>query len=298
MRGLDSFGITGSEVDSVLSELFIRCNVKAMVNIYTFCDAITLNLTPEPIWSTGTWRTPYEHASLLTITSTLTPLWTLVSSHPRLAHMVAENGAPIKIEPYPGPRTQTSTWHAAAGWSDLFYELQITRNSAANPEIAYVHAGRTDDVIRLSCNEKINTSEVELALSAAIRAKFDGLTGWELDIVQVFGTNRPHTALVVQLRRTEAETGASSPERVVGGIREAVEGVNKEPKLIKEVQIDAYRRGLVVTESGELLGEGKYERIFEGTQPILSTTHKHAVQRWINVQTFEPWLEQVCETID
>ncbi|KAG8719119.1 hypothetical protein FRC08_003600 [Ceratobasidium sp. 394] len=313
MRGLNSLGITGSDVDSVLSELFVKCNVKAM-NLFGTSELGGLLLSTRPPYH---YLRPYpdippplavplfdspsstNHKFILdagecSVVSQprLVQLWTLVSSHPRLAHMVAENNAPLEIEPYPGPGPLHG--QPATKWSDLFYQVQITRDPAANPEVAYVHAGRTDDFIRLSSSEGINASEVELALSAAIRAKLDGLNGWELDIDQVFGTNRPHTALVVQLRRLEAGTGASSSERVIEDIREAVEGVNKELKLIKEVQIDAYRRVLVVTESGELLGQGKYEKVFEDTQPILSMTHKHTLQRWINVQTFEPWLEQVC----
>ncbi|KAG9102532.1 hypothetical protein FRC06_001841 [Ceratobasidium sp. 370] len=313
MRSLDSLGITGSDVDSALSELLVKCNVKAM-NLFGTSELGGLLMSTRPPYH---YLHPYPdvppplavplsdslpsadhefalHANECSIVSQprLVQLWTLVSSHPRLAHMVAENNVPVKIEPYPGPGLLHG--QPATMWSDLFYELQITRDSSANPEVAYVHAGRTDDFIRLSSSEGINASEVELALGAAIGAKLDCLSGWGLDVVQVFGTNRPHTALVVQLHRLEAEIGVSPPERVMVGIREAVESVNKELKLIKEVQIDAYKRVLVVTESGELLDKGKHERVFKGIQPVLSTTHKHTVQRWINVQTFEPWLEQVC----
>lgn len=32
LRGLDSLGTTGSDIDSLLSEFFVKCNVKAMVS--------------------------------------------------------------------------------------------------------------------------------------------------------------------------------------------------------------------------------------------------------------------------
>ncbi|KAG8712291.1 hypothetical protein FRC09_020028, partial [Ceratobasidium sp. 395] len=176
-------------------------------------------------------------------------------------------------------------------WSDLFYELQITRDSETNPETVYVHAGRTDDFIRLSSNEGINASEVELALSTAIESKLDSLNGPKLDVVQVFGTNRPHTALVVQLHRLESKDGENWSEEIVTRVREAVEDVNKELKLIEKVQIDAYKRVLVITESGDRLN-GSFGQGSQGTQPTLSTTHKHTAQRWINVKSFGPWLDQ------
>ncbi|KAG9122037.1 hypothetical protein FRC07_001755, partial [Ceratobasidium sp. 392] len=308
MKGLDSFGTTGADVDSALSELFVKCNVKAM-NLFGTSELGGLLIStcppyhylhpypdiPPPLSipvSDGASSTNHElllNTEGCTIVSPpqLVQLWTPASSHPRLAHMVAENSTLVDVEPYPGPGPMHG--QPATRWSDLFYELQITRDSTASPEVVYIHAGRTDDFIRLSSNDGVRASEVELALSAAIEAKLDGLGGWELDVVQVFGTNRPHTAAVAQLRR--AATVESPSGQVVTSIREAVGDVNKELKLIEKVQMDAYRRVLVVTESGECLSEGSYEESLKGTQPVLHTTHKHTVQRWVNAQTFGPWLD-------
>lgn len=235
----------------------------------------------------------------------LVQLWTLVSSHPRLAHIASVPGVPIKIEPFPGPGPAHG--QPATKWSDLFYELRVPLDPAnkGHPdvispdgitELVYVHSGRIDDHIRLSSEGDLSASEVESALSS----KLEGLQGWELDAVQVFGTNRPHTALVVQLQRTE--NGDITQDTVVSAVRKIVEAVNQEQKLSKETQIDAYRRVLVVTTSGEHLkvaedgdwGTKVEQSISKCGDLVLSQTHKRTLQRWKNAQKFEPWLEQVC----
>ncbi|QRV82054.1 AMP binding enzyme [Ceratobasidium sp. AG-Ba] len=310
LKGLDSLGITGSDIDSALSDLLVKCNVKA-INLFGTSELGGLLKSdgppyhflhpypdiPPPIaipFSEAEPSMKYtfdSHIGDYTIVTQpqLVQLWTLVSSHPRLAHMVAENNAPLKIESYPGPGPAHG--QPATKWSDLFYEFKITRGSNSEPETIYVHAGRTDDFIRLSSNEGINASEVELALGAAIRAKMDNLEGWELDVLQVFGTNQPRMALVVQLRQVGE---GSPPNEVVASIRTAVNSVNQELGLIEEVRLDPQKRLLVVTDSGECLNDSRYSDRFKDPGPTLSTTHKHTTKRWINVEKFDPWLEQIC----
>jgi hypothetical protein len=228
-------------------------------------------------------------------------LWTTVSSHPRLAHMAAQNEAALTIEPYPGPGPAHG--QPATKWSDLFYELRIPHNPSytggvdGETETVYVHAGRMDDHIRSSSSGgDLNAFEVETALSTSIRSKLEDLVGWDLDVLQVFGTNRQHTALVVQLRRIGSEDSdeASLHETVVTNVRRAVEEVNHELNLPEETRIDTYKRVLVVTESGQCFNEEGNEGASEDDRLTLSTTHKHTVQRWRNAQTFEPWLKRVC----
>ena len=233
---------------------------------------------------------------------------TLVSSHPRLANIASFPGVPIKIEPYPGPGPANG--QPATKWTDLFFELQIPLSPADKnhpdvispdgiTELVYVHAGRADDCIRLTTGDDLNAADVEMALEVALRSRFQTLEGWELDAVQVFGTNRPYTALIVQLQR--ADTGVCTEEVVAEAIRQIVPAVNQE-KLTKATEIDAYKRVLVVTTSGEHVRmapdddwDAQVEQYLSKCgDMMLSQTHKHTLQRWKNKKKFAAWLEHVC----
>lgn len=265
---------------------------------------------PPPLTVTMSGDGSDAHEDSDTTQRRLVQLWTLVSSHPRLASIASVPVIQINIEPYPGPGPAHG--QPATKWGDLFYELRIPLDPANKhlpdvlspdggvTELVYVHAGRADDHIRLSCGEDLNAFEVETALGVALRAGLEGLDGWELATVQVFGTNRPHSALVVQLQRVADE--GSAAEEVVQTVREAVKAVNQQQQLPKEAEIDAYKRMLVVTTSGEHLKIADDENwntqveqsISKCGDLTLSQTHKHTLQRWRNVKKFEPWLDQVC----
>ncbi|KAF8595949.1 hypothetical protein BDV93DRAFT_528329 [Ceratobasidium sp. AG-I] len=323
ITNMEKVGITGSDIDEELSDTFVRNGVTAM-NLFGTSELGGLLLGTRPPYH---YLRPYPdvppplafpmsesgsdtHEDGSGIQRRLVQLWTLVSSHPRLKSFASVPLVQLNIEPYPG--AGAAHGQPATKWGDLFYELRIPLDpedkdhpdiispDGGVTELVYLHAGRADDHIRLSSSDDVNAFEVETALGVALRSQLESLEGWELDTVQIFGTNRLHTALVVQLQRVG--DGGSTADAVVQAVREAVKNVNREEKLSKETEIDAYRRTLVVTTFGEHLkvaDEANWNTQVEQSVSkcgdlILSQTHKHTLQRWKNVKKFEPWLEQVC----
>jgi hypothetical protein len=218
-------------------------------------------------------------------------LWHSVSTSPALAHLVAQGGVPLKLEPFPGEGPHHG--ELAINWGDVFKEVRVA--SRIGSETVYVHLGRADDQIRLGVSgmANINASAYEFQLRSAIESHLGGRSGtcgdrWILDAVQLFGSNRPCTSLVVQLRPSSQEEGSGLNEDLLQKLCSSVEEVNEKLKLGPRIRVHHGKRMLVLT-SDSVHGPGA-ERL-QGEFPRLMVTHKRTLQRWRNVQTFKPWLE-------
>lgn len=127
-------------------------------------------------------------------------LWTSVSTSPRLAHIAARGGVPIKSEPYPGEGPCHG--ELALHWGDVFREVRVPKPRAeGETEVAYLHLGRDGDMLRidLDADHDISASQFEAQFRSSLERRLAKLGGWHLEAVQIFGNNRPNTALVVQL---------------------------------------------------------------------------------------------------
>lgn len=161
-------------------------------------------------------------------------------------------------------------------------------------ELVYIHLGRADDHIRISSyGDDFNASEFEAELRSLLEPRLAGLGDWRLDTLQVFGSNLPRTALVVQLR------GEKIPdEALLHSLREGVKSANVKLNLTGPLKVDPYRRMLVVTRDANgsishgvsYAGAGVINASKWGSLWLLQT-HKHTLRRWRNVKAVEPWLD-------
>ncbi|KAG8718168.1 hypothetical protein FRC09_013064 [Ceratobasidium sp. 395] len=307
---LESMAVTGTNVDQELSDLFVKCNIKA-TNTFGNSELGGLlsgsrppynYLRPTP-GAPSPLIMPYDHDTKLSTTDgqlthpRTVQFWTLVSTHPHLSHNLVQGNMPVDIEPYPGPGPEHG--QPAVKWGDLFHELHVPLDSPAadgsTTEVVYVHVGRENDYIGTSDGRGLSAFEVEAAISQVLETDLQRIDGWSLDAVQVFGSDRPHTAAVVQLRRDEDRT--FSTEQVVSVVQKAIVDTNEKLKLPESIRIDAYSRLLIISSAGERIGpsptktEGKATTKPDGT---LALTHKRTIQRWKNNQTFGEWLDEVC----
>ncbi|KAG8784629.1 hypothetical protein FRC12_018463 [Ceratobasidium sp. 428] len=325
---LESMAVTGTNVDQELSDMFVKCNIKATVCLISTVSQNMISfhlpkntfgnselggllsgsrppysyLRPTP-GAPPPLIMPYDHDTKLSMTEgqathpRTVQFWTLVSTHPHLSHNLVQGNMPVDIEPYPGPGPEHG--QPAVKWGDLFHELQVPLDSPAaegsTTEVVYVHVGRENDYIGTSDGRGLSAFEVEAAISQALEMDLQRIDGWDLDAVQVFGSDRSHTAAVVQLRRDQDKT--FSTEQMISVVQKTIVDTNERLKLPESIRIDAYSRLLIISSTGERIGpsptktEGKATTKPEST---LALTHKRTIQRWKNNQTFGEWLDEVC----
>ncbi|KAG9127067.1 hypothetical protein FRC07_000790 [Ceratobasidium sp. 392] len=306
---LESVAITGTNVDQELSDLFVKCNVKAtntfgsseLGGILTGARPPYNYLRPTP-GAPLTLITPYDDTKHNTnedqsAHARTVQMWTLVSTHAHLSQNLVQGHMPVDIQPYPGPGPEHG--QPAVKWGDLFYEIRVPLDSPApdgsTTELVYVHIGRENDYIGTSDGKGLSAFEVEAAITRILETELQRTGGWTLDAVQVFGSDRPHTAAVVQLQR-DGDQGYST-EQLVSAVQKAVIDANEKLELPESIRIDAYNRLLIISSTGERIGpsptksEGKVAMKPNST---LALTHKRTIQRWKNNQRFETWLDEVC----
>lgn len=206
--------------------------------------------------------------------------------------MAARGGVPLKLEPYPGEGPHHE--QLAFNWGDIFREIRVPKLGVeGETELVYLHLGRADDTLRIASNDSdVNASEFEAELRTLLEPRLAELGGWHLDTLQLFGSNLPSTALVVQLQ------GEKHPdELLVRSLREGVEVANTKMSLTGSLKVDPHERMLVLIRNAQ--GSGvSYAGVGARNAPewddlYLSQTHKHTLRRWKNVQTFQPWLDQL-----
>ncbi|CAE6402978.1 hypothetical protein BN14_10173 [Rhizoctonia solani AG-1 IB] len=223
-------------------------------------------------------------------------LWILAATSLHITHHIAHGGVPIKLEPFPGHGPHKD--ELALNLEDIFQELTIDDGTGSGTETVYVHVGRQTDQLRLGGAGigHIDASLYEATLESRINSHIgqSGKCPWVLDSVQLFGTNLPCTALVIQLYYNEGAARTLSEDTLKGPpiheLHQLVEETNKVLGLVGRKRVHTERRTLIVGSDGTLV-HGPGTEIFDGLCPTLGITHKRTLKRWENVCRFKSWLE-------
>ncbi|KAG8710898.1 hypothetical protein FRC09_020885 [Ceratobasidium sp. 395] len=264
LQGLYAVTMIGSVVDEQLSDLITRKRIKATntLGISELGRVMTANRPPY------TYLRPFpdfppplavpisdsSHQYHQTTSPVERPpgreveLWQLVSRCPQLAHIALRGGVPLKLEPFPGAGPYRGELGMNLG--DVFYEMRTREGD--EEDLVYAHVGRMDDYVRLSNDDSdINSSRYEIEVRALIESQLvaHGNRRWRFDAAQLFGTNLPKTALVVQL--LGGEDGGVEQD-VVEIIRTSVEMANDQLQLEGPLRVDPVKRMLVVTHVGRM----------------------------------------------
>ncbi|KAF8595987.1 acetyl-CoA synthetase-like protein [Ceratobasidium sp. AG-I] len=309
LRSLYYIRMTGSQVDQRLSDLCTQHGIAAINSFGTSELGGLLGSSKAPY---HLLRPPQNALPLLVVPfsgSEEAPngtqlddslgrevqLWSSFSTSPRLAHLAARGGVPLKLEPYPG--NGPCHGELAMNWGDVFREIRIAKPDAeGETELAYLHLGREDDNLRITSNGGIiNASTFEAELRSLLEPQLAEQEGWHLDTVQLFGSSLPSTALVVQLY------GEKQPdEAVLRGLRGAVENTNENMGLTWPKKVDSRKRMFVVVKDSEesvihslSFAEAGANNVLEWDKLSLAQTHKRTLQRWKNVKAFQLWLDQL-----
>ncbi|CAE6468552.1 unnamed protein product [Rhizoctonia solani] len=290
LQGLSSIIVGGSALDESTGVLAEKYKLK-LTNAYGSTEMGAIMRTDQPPY-THLHLFPESDALVLPISdaepdgSRQVQLWHSLSTSNKVAHLEAKGDIPLKFEPFPGEGPHKGEPAVTAG--DIFTEVQ------GSSENAYVYLGRNDDLIKLAGNGgwDINTSAYETELTSAITsylASQGNKAGrWLVDGVQLFGNNRPCTALVVQLCPVDQDSKSEIGRELLERLSELADSVNEKLSLGPQQRVHVRKRMLVVTAGGKAYGPG----VRDGEEvPRLMTTHKHTLQRWKNVQTFEGWLD-------
>ncbi|GAB1522809.1 hypothetical protein RhiTH_005933 [Rhizoctonia solani] len=289
LQEMSNIVVGGSALDESTAALAEKLQLK-LTNAYGTSEiGITLR-TDQP---------PYTHLHPLPDSSPLVlpisdaepdgsrqvQLWYTHNTSRGVAHIDAKGDIPLQFEPFPGEGPHKGEPAVTTG--DIFTKVQDSSGTA------YIYLGRNDDLIKLAGNGgwDINASTYEIELTSAITsylASRGEVHRWTVDGIQLFGNNRPCTALVVQLSPVDQDPKTEIEQHLLDRISELAESVNEKLKLGPQQKVHVGKRMLVITQGGNAYGPG----VHDGRDvPRLATTHKHTLQRWKNVQAFESWLD-------
>ncbi|KAF8750325.1 hypothetical protein RHS01_09372 [Rhizoctonia solani] len=250
-RSLLSLSFGGSAMDVALSHTLERLKIPVTVkriwsselgNILIARKAPYTHLTPLRAKPPPLVRPISEYGP---DGSRYVELWVLASSSVHITNHLAYGGVPIKLEPFLGSET------------------------------VYIHAGRHGDQLRLT---GLGVADIDAPLyeglfTSEANARMVQLDGrpWTVDVVELFGTNMPSTALVIQLHLDQDQDhdlggGSSSQELPISELFDVVEKMS-----------GAWTRIRKTRASRPLLS--------------LSITHKRTLKRWENFCKFKPWLD-------
>ncbi|KAF8676584.1 hypothetical protein RHS04_06441 [Rhizoctonia solani] len=224
-------------------------------------------------------------------------LWLRLANFAPLAHHQTHKGAPIKLEPFPGDGPHKGEY--AFNLGDVFQELMVKSKSTSAHETVYIHAGRYSDQIRLSGTwvDDMNATSYETHLMSEINSGIGcaNAHSWNVNAIQLFGTNMPCTALVVQIHNStrisgKPYRGETPDEKFIQRLCESIEKVNHHLKLPPGQRIHVEKRTLIVDSDGRFVRGSGAERLV-GLCASLSVTHKRSARRWASVCKFKPWLD-------
>ncbi|CAE6497251.1 unnamed protein product [Rhizoctonia solani] len=286
LRSMYNIAVVGSTLDEPTAALAEKHALKLM-NVFGCTELGAILATNRPPY-THLYLFPGPSPLVLPISDTepdgsrQVQFW-YSRSTPRVAHLHAKGGVPLQFEPFPGEGPHKG--ELAIKLEDVFKEVR------SSSHVSYVHLGRADDLIKLAGNGgwDMNASAYEIELTLAITsylASQSNETGrCAVDAVQLFGNNRPCTALVIQLfpRRGEIR------QDLVEHLSNLVELVNNKLKLEPHRRIHPQKRMIIITSEGKAYGPGV--RGSGKDVPRLRMTHKHTLQRWKNVEAFGSWLD-------
>ncbi|CAE6449163.1 unnamed protein product [Rhizoctonia solani] len=290
LQGLSNIVVGGSVLDESTATLAERYKLR-LTNGYGSTEMGIVLCTSQPPY-THLRPLPKATPIVLPISETepdgsrQVQLWYSQTTSPEVAHLSAKGDVPLKFEPFPGQGPHEGEPAVTAG--DIFTEVR------ESSEPAYVYLGRNDDLMKLAGNGgwDINAATYETELTSAVTSRLssecDGASRWSVDGVQLFGNNRPCTALVIQLCPINQDPKSEIPPELLERLSELAESVNAKLKLGPKQRVDVRKRMLVITPEGKAYGPGIHDG---GNVPRLMTTHKHTLQRWKNVQAFESWLD-------
>ncbi|CAE6420121.1 unnamed protein product [Rhizoctonia solani] len=285
LRSLYMIVTSGSALDNTTSDLIEKHKLK-FTNAYGCTEMTGILYATKP---------PYTHLRITSIWPALVypisdtqpdgscqvQLWHSISTSRQLAHLYAKGGVPLRIEPYPGPGPHQG--EPAVNLGDVFEQVGLPPNS--DRDFAYVYLGRSDDMIKLAGGGGWNMNAA--LYESRIQSLLDShLIGWTVDAIQLFGSNLLCTALVVQVSEAHgAQKTDANPK-----VGHWVEEVNKDLKLGPRRQVHTQKRLLVITPDDACGPAAEY---IKENRIRLSTTHKHTLQRWKNVEAFQVWLNML-----
>ncbi|CEL58455.1 hypothetical protein RSOLAG1IB_12123 [Rhizoctonia solani AG-1 IB] len=293
-RTLFSFTLSGSAID-FLSHTLERLQIP-ITNLYGTSELGRLLYSTEPPY---THLRPYADAPqpLVLPISDYAPdgsrhveLWYSSGNSPHLAHYLAHGGIPLELEPFPGYGPHRGELCVNLG--DIFQEIPIRDTS----KIVYVHIGRHSDQIRLggSIFGILNAALYESQLRTEIGRCTGRVNGnhWQVDAIQLFGTNMQCTALVIQLC-TYGRDPASEPDgSFIQEVYKSIQRLNDRMELGRGKRVHVKKRVLITTSNGAFV-HGPGAEVLAGLHVSLSMTHKRTPKRWENVCRFKPWLEKL-----
>ncbi|KAJ1306400.1 hypothetical protein OPQ81_007405 [Rhizoctonia solani] len=290
LQGLYNIVATGSTLDESTAALIEKYKLNFR-NVFGSTELMAVLITSQA---------PYTHLRPLPDPSPLVhpisdtdtdgsrqvQFWFSPSTSRRIAHLRVKGTVPLKFEPFPGDGPHNG--EPAVKLDDIFKE--ITTGS----QISYIHLGRADDLIKLAGNGgwDINASTYETELISAITSyvsrqpKEEGR--WTVEGVQLFGSNRPCTSLVIQLCPVDHDQHEIGQD-LLECLSNLVKLVNNKLELEPNRRVHPQKRMLVVTSHGKAYGSGAGS--FGEDIPRLLVTHKHTLQRWKNVEAFTSWMD-------
>ncbi|CAE6425418.1 unnamed protein product [Rhizoctonia solani] len=295
LQGFYNIIVGGSALDESTAALAEKYKLK-FINAFgcTELGAILLAVAP-----------PYTHLRLLPGPSPIVhpiadpepdgsrqvQIWYLCSTSPQVAHLRTKGGVPLRFEPFPGDGAHKG--ELAVRLDDIFKEVHTPSDTGSHA--AYIYLGRSDDLIKLAgrggwdINASFYETELTSTITSYLSRRSNETTRWTIDGIQLFGNNRPCTALVIQLRPVDqAESGGEMGQDLLKSLLNMVELVNERLKLEPNVRVHPQKRTLVVTPGYLAYGPGASG---PGGVPRLMMTHKHSLQRWKNVELFGSWLD-------
>ncbi|EUC59294.1 AMP-binding enzyme [Rhizoctonia solani AG-3 Rhs1AP] len=295
LQGFYNIIVGGSALDGSTAALVEKYKLKFM-NAFGCTELGAILIASQP---------PYTHLHLLPGPSPLVlpisdvepdgsrqvQIWYSRFTSPQVAHLHTKGGMPLHFEPFPGDGPHKG--ELAVKLDDIFKEVRTSTSTGS--QASYIYLGRSDDLIKIAGRGgwDINASAYETQLTSAIisyLANKNKEIDWTIDGVQLFGHNRPCTALVIQLR--PAHRGESTGEigqDILEHLPNMVELVNTMLKLDPVQRVDPQKRMLVIASNGKAYGPGASEQMED--MPRLMMTHKHTLQRWRNVEAFGNWLD-------
>ncbi|KAF8703110.1 hypothetical protein RHS03_06209, partial [Rhizoctonia solani] len=301
-RGLYSFTLSGAAIGSFLSKSLEELDIR-ITNIYGMSELGRLLMCTEAPY---TQLRPFPDMALPLVRpltnfgsdgSRHVELWFRVANFAPLAHHQTHKGAPIKLEPFPGDGPHKGEY--AFNLGDVFQELTVKSKSTSAYETVYIHAGRYSDQIRLSGTwvDDMNATSYETHLMSEINSgtACGNPHSWTVSAIQLFGTNMPCTALIVQIHNStrmpgKPYWGETPDEKFIQRLYESIEKVNHDLKLPPGQRIHVGKRTLIVDSDGRFVRGSGAERL-AGHCASLSVTHKRSARRWASVCKFKPWLD-------
>ncbi|CUA71417.1 Outer capsid protein VP4 [Rhizoctonia solani] len=305
-QSLFAFTLSGTTVDSSLSEFLTQLDIR-ITNQFGMTELGALFGTNKPPY-TYLRPVPYSGPPLMRPIlgfaregSRYVESWYSAVTSPMVALHLAHGTPHIKIEPFPedGPHKGEPSINTG----DIFQELTIKHGTET--ETVYIHSGRSSDQLYVGrsgarmgyVNGAIYESQLLSEINTRLLTNRAGGYPWGVGGIQLFGSNMPCTALIVQIRPHEGESKGvpqteHPDESFIRLIHDSVEKVNNNLGLQEGQRVHTKKRTLITSSDGTFAYGPGIEK-FVQPYPTLSLTHKRTTKRAENVCKFKPWLDEL-----